>query len=166
MNETRIVGLRLERGWTQEKLADASGLGVRTIQRIEAGKDASLETISLIADTFGVPMRDLFVTIEDENLTNRVDSLEHRITEQQSKRDRTMGAWRWLFIGVGIVVTLLCFVIPHVGTAVFFSYWIGGFVIFMALRRLIIDPHLDAKYPLSKRRVKPAGGGDGKHDVR
>jgi transcriptional regulator with XRE-family HTH domain len=154
MNETRIVGLRLERGWTQEKLAVESGLGVRTIQRIEAGKDASLETISMIADSFGVPLRELFITMDDENLTSRVDSLDGRVQDQQSKRDGTMSAWRWLFIGVGVVVTAACFVVSEAGPALFFGYWIGGYIIFGALRRLIIEPHLDAKYPLSKRRVR------------
>ncbi|HEY1531154.1 MAG TPA: helix-turn-helix transcriptional regulator [Galbitalea sp.] len=151
MNETRIVGLRLERGWTQEKLATESGLGVRTIQRIEAGKDASLETISLIADSFGVPMHDLFVRIEDENLTNRVDSLEHRVADQQAKRDNALGGWRWLFIGAGIILSVLGLLVPQIGSVLFFAFWFGGFFIFVALRRLIIDPHLDAKFPLSKR---------------
>jgi transcriptional regulator with XRE-family HTH domain len=151
MNETRIVGLRLERGWTQEKLAVESGLGVRTVQRIEAGKDASLETISLIAESFGVPMRDLFVTIEDENLTSRVDSLDHRVAEQQAMRDSAMGGWRWLFIGSGIILSVLGLLVPQIGSVLFFAIWFGGFFIFAALRRLVIDPHLDAKYPLSKR---------------
>jgi transcriptional regulator with XRE-family HTH domain len=154
MNETRIVGLRIERGWTQEKLAVESGLGVRTIQRIEAGKDASLETISLIAESFGVPMRDLFVSIEDENLTSRVDSLELRVADQQAKRDSAVGAWRWLFIGVGIILSVICLVVPQVGSVLFFSFWVGGFFIFVAFRRLVLDPRLDAKYPLSKRSGK------------
>ena len=32
-----IQKLRLKRGWSQQQLADASGLSVRTIQRIETG---------------------------------------------------------------------------------------------------------------------------------
>jgi transcriptional regulator with XRE-family HTH domain len=150
MNETRIVGLRLERGWTQEKLAAESGLGVRTIQRIEAGKDASLETISLIARSFGVPMRELFVTIEDENLTSRVDSLESRIAEQQARRDSTLSGWRWLFIGLGVIVTVGCLL---AGSQIFFACWVGGFLLFTAVRLLVLEPRLDAKYPLSKRRT-------------
>ena len=35
-----IQKLRLKRGWSQQQLADASGLSVRTIQRIEAGTPA------------------------------------------------------------------------------------------------------------------------------
>lgn len=45
MNESRIIQLRQELGWTQEKLSTESGVGLRTIQRLEAGNDASLETL-------------------------------------------------------------------------------------------------------------------------
>ena len=50
MSTTRIAELRQENGWTQERLATESGVGLRTIQRVEAGQDASLETLSLVAD--------------------------------------------------------------------------------------------------------------------
>lgn len=49
MNKTRVVELRQAHGWTQERLATASGVGIRTIQRLEVGEDASLETLSLVA---------------------------------------------------------------------------------------------------------------------
>jgi len=60
MNETRIVDLRTQMGWTQERLADESGVTVRTVQRLEAGNDGSLDTLSRVAKAFGVPVRDLF----------------------------------------------------------------------------------------------------------
>lgn len=50
MNTTRIADLRQTAGWTQERLATESGVGLRTIQRLEAGNEASLETLSLVAD--------------------------------------------------------------------------------------------------------------------
>jgi transcriptional regulator with XRE-family HTH domain len=33
-----VQKLRLQRGWSQQQLAELSGLNVRTIQRIEKGK--------------------------------------------------------------------------------------------------------------------------------
>ncbi len=74
MNETCITDLRQEQGWTQEKLAAESGVGIRTVQRLESGSDASMETLSLIADALGVPVRALFKTIENDDLSSRVDS--------------------------------------------------------------------------------------------
>lgn len=46
--------LRLQRGWSQEQLAELAGLNVRTIQRIERGKPASLETRAALAAVFEV----------------------------------------------------------------------------------------------------------------
>lgn len=46
--------LRLQRGWSQEHLADLAAVNVRTIQRIERGKTSSLETRSALAAVFEV----------------------------------------------------------------------------------------------------------------
>ena len=35
-----VQKLRLKKGWSQQQLADFSGLSVRTVQRIEAGQPA------------------------------------------------------------------------------------------------------------------------------
>jgi transcriptional regulator with XRE-family HTH domain len=155
MNESRIVQLRQDRGWTQEKLASESGLGVRTIQRLESGTDTSLETLSLVADALNVPVRDLFVSIDDAALSARVDSMEDRAVRQQLARDRAHTAWLWLFIGVGVAVSFLGFFLggPWGGT-LFLMYWLGGSLIFVALRRLVIEPHLDRKLPLSKSKAE------------
>jgi transcriptional regulator with XRE-family HTH domain len=59
MDGTRVQRLRRERGFTQERLAEASGITVRTVQRIEAGNSATLETQALIARTLGVELGDL-----------------------------------------------------------------------------------------------------------
>ena len=40
-----IQKLRLQRGWSQQQLADLSGLSVRTIQRLEQGQSASVESL-------------------------------------------------------------------------------------------------------------------------
>ena len=153
MNETRIVELRRERGWTQEKLADSCGVGIRTIQRLEAGSDASLETLSLVADALGVPVRDLFATIESEEFNGRVDLFESRESDQQTARDRITNSWVWLYIGVGIVFSLLCFAInTQLSSVGFVAYWAGGALIFMALRRLSLEPYLDRKFPLSRSK--------------
>jgi transcriptional regulator with XRE-family HTH domain len=49
-----IQKLRLQRGWSQEQLAVLSGLSVRTIQRIERGQTASVESLKSIASVFEI----------------------------------------------------------------------------------------------------------------
>lgn len=55
MNKTRIIEIRQAQGWAQERPANESGVGLRTVQRLEAGQDASLETLSLIAEALRFP---------------------------------------------------------------------------------------------------------------
>lgn len=56
----RIRFLRLERGWSQERLAEESGLSRDAISRIERGdRQPSLETLQRIADALEVSLSSL-----------------------------------------------------------------------------------------------------------
>ncbi len=50
----QIQKLRLQRGWSQQQLAELSGLSVRTIQRIENGSAASTESLKSLASVFEI----------------------------------------------------------------------------------------------------------------
>lgn len=51
-----IQKLRLQRGWSQEQLAEVSGLSVRTIQRLERGQPGSLESMNALAAVFEIDL--------------------------------------------------------------------------------------------------------------
>jgi transcriptional regulator with XRE-family HTH domain len=61
-----IQTLRLKRGWSQQQLAEASGLSTRTIQRLEAGFPASTESLKSLAAVFEVD----FSTLKPESEMN------------------------------------------------------------------------------------------------
>jgi len=48
----------LERHWSQDQLAEMSGLSARTIQRIENGENAGLETLKSLAPVFEINITD------------------------------------------------------------------------------------------------------------
>lgn len=54
-----VKKLREKNRWSQEQLADACGLNVRTIQRVESGNKASLETLKCLAAVFEVDISKL-----------------------------------------------------------------------------------------------------------
>jgi DNA-binding XRE family transcriptional regulator len=56
-----IKSERLKRAWSQEQLAQVSGLGIRTVQRIETGGNASLETVKALAAVLELPIETLLV---------------------------------------------------------------------------------------------------------
>lgn len=69
--------LRLQRGWSQEQVAEMSGLSVRTIQRIERGQSVGLESLKSLAAVFEVELSQLHEpnieqedkTLNEENMT-------------------------------------------------------------------------------------------------
>lgn len=48
--------LRLQRGWSQDQLAELMGVSVRTIQRLEKGHKPGLETSKALASVFEVDL--------------------------------------------------------------------------------------------------------------
>lgn len=48
----RIKALRIQRGWTQEQLAEIAGVSTRTIQRAERANAAAFETLRAVAGAF------------------------------------------------------------------------------------------------------------------
>ncbi len=73
--------LRIQQGWSQEQLAQFSGLSVRTIQRIERGKTAGLESLKSLAAVFEVHIQDLQQeTVMDTNTSlsdKEIKVIEH-----------------------------------------------------------------------------------------
>lgn len=51
--------LRLDRGWSQEQLAEIAGIATRTVQRVEKDQTRDGETLRAIAAAFGVTVKDL-----------------------------------------------------------------------------------------------------------
>jgi transcriptional regulator with XRE-family HTH domain len=49
-----VQKLRLQHGWSQEQLAELSGLSVRTVQRIERGARANPESLKALGAVFEV----------------------------------------------------------------------------------------------------------------
>lgn len=54
-----VKRLREKRNWSQEQLATFSGLSTRTIQRIESGNKASLESLKALASVFEIEISTL-----------------------------------------------------------------------------------------------------------
>ncbi|NIY48438.1 2TM domain-containing protein [Cedecea colo] len=87
MKHSTIKALRLSRAWSQEQLAALSSLSVRTIQRIENGGQASLETLSAIAAAFDLNVADLNVEMtvqptQDEALNQKIEQAKKRLNRE------------------------------------------------------------------------------------
>ncbi|KZN31797.1 hypothetical protein N474_22630 [Pseudoalteromonas luteoviolacea CPMOR-2] len=59
INAALVLGMRTQKSWSQEELAIASGLNLRTIQRIENEATASLQSKKALASALDINIRDL-----------------------------------------------------------------------------------------------------------
>lgn len=72
--------LRLQRAWSQEQLAQLSGLNIRTIQRIERGQKAGLESLKSLAAVFDIELDEL---LRENDMNSEEQSREEaRVIEQ------------------------------------------------------------------------------------
>lgn len=79
-----VKKLRHKSNWSQEHLAMLAGVSLRTIQRVEAGNSASLETLKSLASVFEINVE--------------------KLTEEVIVIDKTTEAWKevpyWVALGV------------------------------------------------------------------
>jgi transcriptional regulator with XRE-family HTH domain len=59
INVELVLKARKQKSWTQEELAIASGLNLRTIQRIESEASASLQSKKALASALDLDVQDL-----------------------------------------------------------------------------------------------------------
>lgn len=78
-----IQKLRLQRGWSQQQLAEMSGLSTRTIQRIENGQKPSVESVKSLAAVFEVDFLTLQETLHGATTMN-TSTTQTTITQPQS----------------------------------------------------------------------------------
>jgi transcriptional regulator with XRE-family HTH domain len=64
VNTARVLDLRKQRSWSQDEMATAAGLNLRTIQRIENEGTASLQSLKAIASALEVDLENLKFTPE------------------------------------------------------------------------------------------------------
>ncbi|CAI0900449.1 TPA: helix-turn-helix domain-containing protein [Serratia marcescens] len=128
MLKYRIRPLRLEKGWSQEQLATIAGLSTRTVQRIENGEQASLETLTAIAAALGVQVRDLNAQPQ-QTIEEAPD--KQRLRRQVAAEGKLLSmAVRFAVIGV-MLFAINWFTHPHY----LWSLWaIGGMSLALVMR--------------------------------
>jgi transcriptional regulator with XRE-family HTH domain len=109
-----IQKLRLQHGWSQQQLAEASGLSVRTIQRLEAGNPASMESLKCLAAVFEV---DSSILHPEHTMTSTADTLNDTQEKEAFEYVRKLRGFylhllRYLLIILGLLIVNLI-VAPH-----------------------------------------------------
>lgn len=117
------------KGWSQEQLATIAGLSTRTVQRIENGEQASLETLTAIAAALGVQVSDL--NAQPQQAMEEETPDEQRIRRQVAAEGKLLSmAVRFAVIGV-MLFAINWFTHPQY----LWSLWaIGGMSLALVIR--------------------------------
>lgn len=70
IDSDRVKRERQQRAWTQEHLAGASGISLRTIQRIETTGTASCDSLNALAAVFSLSVADLRIAESEAGATS------------------------------------------------------------------------------------------------
>ena len=162
MVENEIKKLRIAKHLSQEQLAEKAKVSVRTIQLLEAGDDASISTLNLVAGALGVEVGELFPPTQSNQQKEKIQSADEQLQSQLYQRHEEYHTFKSIYNVCFIVVMMIwgcLFPLIHSNalSSILGVLWIGGWMIFAPLKREIvikkIGPKLDAKYPLTVNRI-------------
>jgi transcriptional regulator with XRE-family HTH domain len=115
INLRDIKEMRLERHWSQDQLSEMSGLSIRTIQRIENGENAGLESLKSLAAVFEI-------SITDSDKTKEIE----QIRKEEEYVQNVKGFYKLL------VISILSLVVPFIIAVNDSSNWIVFFWILLS----------------------------------
>lgn len=118
-----IQKLRLKLGWSQQQLADASGLSVRTIQRIEADHPPSTESLKSLAAVFEV---DFSTLIPEEGMISAADSLSEKQEKDAFEYVRKLRGFYLHLFRYAVVVLILLAINLIVSPERMWVFWVMG----------------------------------------
>lgn len=100
INSDLVKKLRIAKNWSQEQLSEACGLSLRTIQRLENGGSASLESIRTLANIFEIDSNELILNEKEEPMTPRdaVESGLRQFANFSGTATRYEYGWFLLFV--------------------------------------------------------------------
>jgi transcriptional regulator with XRE-family HTH domain len=147
-----IQKLRLQRGWSQEQLAVLSGLSVRTIQRIERGQTASVESLKSIAAVFEI---DFTALREPDMDTPTIRGVSAEETLALARVRKVKGFYIHLTqycVVVGVLAIVNALLYPHHLWVIWVAIGWGSGVLFHGLRVFNKVPFLNAEW--ERRQVE------------
>lgn len=104
IDSTLVKKLRTAENLSQEQLSEKSGLSLRTIQRLENGGNASIESVRALATAFGTDHTELMLS-ESEALQTPLEAIETGLREFGNFSGTATRYEFWWFLAFVVVIT-------------------------------------------------------------
>ena len=117
--------IRLERHWSQDQLAEMSGLSIRTIQRIENGENAGLESLKSLAAVFEI-------NIADSDKNQEIE----QIRKEEEYVQNVKGFYKLLGIAIFSLILPLIFAISDASNWSIFLWMVLSWLVLLGVYSL------------------------------
>lgn len=104
-----VKTLRTNKGWSQEQLSEECGLSLRTIQRLENGGNASIDSIRALAVVFELEPNELIIS-EENNSTQVIHIVKNSLlqfADFSGTMSRSDYWWFFLFVLLTLAISTL-----------------------------------------------------------
>ncbi|WP_185964541.1 helix-turn-helix domain-containing protein [Aliikangiella marina] len=110
-----MKSLRLSKGWSQDQLAQMSGLNVRTIQRVEKGDTVGAETLKSLASVFEISTEELLQRIEAEKEPKSITETEQvQIDSNREQIEKRVDGIKYFYAFSAFLITVfVLFMLPN-----------------------------------------------------
>ncbi|MFC3094232.1 XRE family transcriptional regulator [Alteromonas sediminis] len=110
-----MKSLRVKKHWSQEQLAQLSGLNVRTIQRVEKGESVGIESLKALAAVFEISTDALIQSIKDQGLPPESVQDNTRIddTEREKAREKAKSIKYFYLSSTFLTAIFVLFMVPN-----------------------------------------------------
>ena len=125
INLRDIKKMRLERHWSQDQLAEMSGLSIRTIHRIENGENAGLESLKSLAAVFEINITD----------SDKAQEME-QIRKEEEYVQNVMGFYKLLAVAMLSLVVPLILAISDSSNWSIFLWMVPTWVVLLGIYSL------------------------------
>lgn len=112
INTDLVKKLRTHNGWSQEKLSEACGLSLRTIQRLESNGTTSAESVRALASAFNVDINDLTTSEQKAELTP-FDAIKSGFSKFSNFSDTATRFEYWWFFLFVLLISAIAFLINN-----------------------------------------------------
>lgn len=122
-----VKKLRMERHWSQSQLADACGLTLRTIQRLESSGRASIESARSLASVFDFNPDDLIVDTAGAGSTPPTEAVRLGFLNYADFSGVASRSEYWWFLGFALLICSAATVVAEI------AYQIAGLIFLMPI---------------------------------
>ncbi|MBU2881131.1 helix-turn-helix domain-containing protein [Psychrosphaera sp. B3R10] len=137
-----VKSLRQKNNWSQEQLAQLSGLNIRTIQRAEKGESVGVETLKALASVFNVDINELKSKNHCENRSHEIPVEFEREKLEKAAKAEVQSKKEFYLLSFFLLGVFILFFVPNynggenlgalISCAISFALIIGahGYIVF------------------------------------